>query len=87
MVTSVNTKTLILFEKLFFPTMSKTAKFDKKTQGILRVDTKTIWINIGHLLLFVFILLVFYRITYMNGLKTLLGFSNILDEWRIMQIK
>jgi hypothetical protein len=37
MLTSLNFQTLF-FEKLIFPTMSKTTKFGKKPQGILGVN-------------------------------------------------
>jgi hypothetical protein len=39
MVTSFNSHNFLFFEKLIFPTVSKTAEFDKKTQGILGVKS------------------------------------------------
>jgi hypothetical protein len=39
MVISLNSH---IFEKLIFPTMSKTAKFGKKTQGILGVNQRIV---------------------------------------------
>jgi hypothetical protein len=39
MVTSLKIRILLFFEKLILPTMSKTAKFGFKTEGILGVNT------------------------------------------------